>query len=109
MALLAAEPSAIAAEATSRTAWARSNGPGRGRRTCENVTPTGGRRGVTGGVRGSEAAAVPSRGVHIEERALMARRSVSVRPLGGGLGCLAMIVFSVLASVLLTVLLNVLL
>lgn len=39
----------------------------------------------------------------------MARRSVSVRPLGGGLGCLAMIVLSVLASVLLTVLLNVLL
>jgi hypothetical protein len=30
-----------------------------------------------------------------------------VRPLGGGLGCLAMIVFSVVASVLLTVLLNV--
>jgi hypothetical protein len=31
-----------------------------------------------------------------------------VRPLGGGVGCLAMIVFSVLASVLLTVVLNVL-
>ena len=32
-----------------------------------------------------------------------------VRPLGGGIGCLAMIAFSVLASVLLTVLLNVVL
>lgn len=39
----------------------------------------------------------------------MARRSLTVRPLGGGIGCLAMIVFSVLASVLLTVLFNVLL
>jgi hypothetical protein len=39
----------------------------------------------------------------------MARRSLTVRPLGGGVGCLAMIVFSVLASVLLTVLVNVLL
>lgn len=39
----------------------------------------------------------------------MARRSVTVRPLGGGIGCLAMIVLSVLASVLLTVLVNVLL
>ncbi len=36
----------------------------------------------------------------------MARRSVRVRPLGGGIGCLAMIVFSVLASILLSVLLN---
>jgi len=39
----------------------------------------------------------------------MARRSISVRPLGGGLGCLTMIALSVLASLLLTVLLNVLL
>jgi hypothetical protein len=31
---------------------------------------------------------------------------VKIRPLGGRLGCLMMIVFSVLASVLLTVLLN---
>jgi hypothetical protein len=31
---------------------------------------------------------------------------VEVRPLGGGLGCLAMLVFSLLASVLLTVLVN---
>ena len=36
-------------------------------------------------------------------------RSVEVRPLGGGLGCLFMVVFSVVASVLLTVLVNVLL
>lgn len=32
---------------------------------------------------------------------------VRVRPLGGGLGCLLMILFSVLASVVLTVLVNV--
>jgi hypothetical protein len=31
-----------------------------------------------------------------------------VRPLGGGIGCLAMIAFSVLASILLTVIANVL-
>lgn len=31
---------------------------------------------------------------------------VEVRPLGGGLGCLLMILFSVLASIVLTVLLN---
>lgn len=30
-----------------------------------------------------------------------------IRPLGGGLGCLLMILFSVLASLILTVLLNV--
>lgn len=36
-------------------------------------------------------------------------RNVEVRPLGGGLGCLAMIGISLLASVLLTVLLNVIL
>ena len=39
----------------------------------------------------------------------MARRSVTVRPLGGGIGCLLMIAFSVIASVLLTVLLTVIL
>jgi hypothetical protein len=33
---------------------------------------------------------------------------IQVRPLGGGPGCLAMILFSVLASVLLTGLLNLL-
>lgn len=36
-------------------------------------------------------------------------RSVTVRPLGGGLGCLAMVLISVIASVVLTVLLNLLL
>ncbi len=35
--------------------------------------------------------------------------NVEVRPLGGGLGCLLMILFSLLASVLLTVGLNLLL
>ncbi len=34
---------------------------------------------------------------------------VRVRPLGGGIGCLAMILISVVASVLLTVVLNLLL
>ena len=34
---------------------------------------------------------------------------VEVRPVGGGPGCLAMILFSVVASILLTVLLNLLL
>ncbi|HEX9968812.1 MAG TPA: hypothetical protein VGB03_01635 [Acidimicrobiales bacterium] len=34
--------------------------------------------------------------------------NVEVRPLGGGAGCLGMILFSILASVILTVLLNVL-
>lgn len=38
----------------------------------------------------------------------MERRFV-VRPLGGGLGCLLMILFSVIASVLLTIVLNLLL
>jgi hypothetical protein len=39
----------------------------------------------------------------------MARRgTIRVRPLGGGPGCLAMILFSVVASVVLTVLVNVL-
>ncbi|HEY8533308.1 MAG TPA: hypothetical protein VIL44_05450 [Micromonospora sp.] len=31
---------------------------------------------------------------------------VEIRPLGGGLGCLLMILFSVLGSIVLTVLLN---
>jgi hypothetical protein len=39
----------------------------------------------------------------------MARRTnIRVRPLGGAPGCLAMILFSVVASILLTVLVNVL-
>jgi len=39
----------------------------------------------------------------------MARfRNVEVRPLGGGVGCLAMLAFSILASVVLTVLVNLL-
>lgn len=36
-------------------------------------------------------------------------RNVQVRPLGGGPGCLGMILLSVLASVVLTVVLNLLL
>jgi hypothetical protein len=32
--------------------------------------------------------------------------STEIRPLGGGLGCLLMILFSVLASIVLTVLVN---
>lgn len=39
----------------------------------------------------------------------MSRRRVQIRPVGGGAGCLIMILVSVLASVLLTVLVNVLL
>jgi hypothetical protein len=35
-------------------------------------------------------------------------RNLEVRPLGGGRGCLAMILVSLVASVILTVLLNVL-
>jgi hypothetical protein len=35
-------------------------------------------------------------------------RNIEVRPLGGGFGCLLMILFSVVASVVLTVLLNLL-
>jgi hypothetical protein len=35
-------------------------------------------------------------------------RNAEVRPLGGGVGCLAMILLSVVASVLLTVVVNVL-
>jgi hypothetical protein len=34
-------------------------------------------------------------------------RNVEVRPLGGGIGCLTMIVVSIIASLVLTVLLNV--
>jgi hypothetical protein len=41
-------------------------------------------------------------------RTMRIGRNVEVRPLGGGVGCLAMILFSVIASVLLTVLVNVL-
>jgi hypothetical protein len=40
--------------------------------------------------------------------AMRSRRNVEVRTLGGRAGCLAMILFSVVASVLLTVLVNVL-
>ncbi len=36
-------------------------------------------------------------------------RNVQVRPLGGGAGCLTMILLSVVASIVLTVLLNLLL
>lgn len=36
-------------------------------------------------------------------------RNLEVRPLGGGPGCLAMILFSILASVVLTVVLTVVL
>lgn len=36
-------------------------------------------------------------------------RNVQVRPLGGRVGCFAMIAFSILASVILTVVLNLLL
>jgi len=32
--------------------------------------------------------------------------NVEIRPLGGGAGCLGMLLFSVLASILLTVILN---
>ena len=35
--------------------------------------------------------------------------NVEIRPLGGGLGCLLMVLFSVVASVVLTVLVNLLL
>ncbi len=38
----------------------------------------------------------------------MSSRQVRVRPLGGGPGCLAMVLVSVVASVVLTVLLNLL-
>ena len=39
----------------------------------------------------------------------MRRGNVEIRPLGGGVGCLGMLLFSVLASVVLTVALNLLL
>jgi hypothetical protein len=42
-------------------------------------------------------------------RACMRFGNVEVRPLGGGLGCLLMVLFSVIASVVLTVLVNLLL
>ena len=35
--------------------------------------------------------------------------NVEIRPLGGGIGCLAMLLFSILASVLLTIVVNLLL
>jgi hypothetical protein len=35
--------------------------------------------------------------------------NVEVRPLGGGIGCLTMVLISVIASVVLTILLNVIL
>jgi hypothetical protein len=35
--------------------------------------------------------------------------NVEIRPLGGGAGCLAMLLFSILASVLLTIIVNVVL
>ncbi|MGA8994669.1 MAG: hypothetical protein WB441_10235 [Nocardioidaceae bacterium] len=38
----------------------------------------------------------------------MSPTRVRIRPLGGGCGCLAMLVFSVVASVLLTVVVNLL-
>ena len=34
-------------------------------------------------------------------------RNVEIRPLGGGPGCLAMILFSIIASVVLTLVLNI--
>ncbi|WP_281374388.1 hypothetical protein [Micromonospora jinlongensis] len=37
---------------------------------------------------------------------LMRFGNMEIRPLGGGLGCLLMILFSIVASVVLTVLLN---
>lgn len=37
------------------------------------------------------------------------RSRVRIRPLGGAMGCLGMILFSIIASVLLTLLLNLLL
>ncbi len=43
----------------------------------------------------------------LSDRSLMARfGNVEVRPLGGGTGCLAMLVFSLVASLVLTVLVN---
>jgi hypothetical protein len=39
----------------------------------------------------------------------MSRRRTQIRPLGGGPGCLLMILFSIIASVLLTVAVNLLL
>jgi hypothetical protein len=39
----------------------------------------------------------------------MSRRRIQIRPLGGGLGCLLMILFSIITSVVLTVAVNLLL
>jgi hypothetical protein len=40
---------------------------------------------------------------------MRSRGRIQIRPLGGGVGCLLMLLFSIVASVLLTVLLNLLL
>jgi hypothetical protein len=40
---------------------------------------------------------------------MRSRRRIQIRPLGGGPGCLLMLLVSIVASVLLTVLLNLLL
>lgn len=37
------------------------------------------------------------------------RRRMTIRPLGGGVGCLGMILFSIIASVVLTLVVNALL
>ena len=44
-----------------------------------------------------------------KEHARMSRGRIQIRPLGGGPGCLLMILFSIIASVLLTVAVNLLL
>jgi hypothetical protein len=41
-------------------------------------------------------------------RTMRIGRNIEVRPLGGGMGCLAMILFSIIASVVLTILVNLL-
>lgn len=70
-------------------------------------TSDGGRAQRTGDrVRDSRGAG--PRGPRGEE-ANMRFGHVEVRPLGGGTGCLGMILFSVIASIVLTVLLNLLL
>jgi hypothetical protein len=43
-----------------------------------------------------------------DEETVMRFGNVEIRPLGGGIGCLAMIVGSILLSILLTVVVNVL-
>jgi hypothetical protein len=44
-----------------------------------------------------------------KEHVRMSRGRIQIRPLGGGPGCLLMVLFSILASVLLTVAVNLLL